>query len=101
MRKLYTSLPGALSLLVARVAFAQSYGGLSQFTSLASSVLTFVQAIALLGAVLGFIRAGAMYYQGDDRASSALKNAAIGTAVIAGATIIMQFIKSGLLGTSV
>ena len=101
MSKLNTRIPALATLLVTRAAFAQSYsGGLGAFTSLASSLLTFVQALGLLGAVGAFIRVGWLFYEGDERATKGLKNAAVGTAVVAGGVIIVQFIKNALASGS-
>ena len=83
-------------LLWASDAHAQMAGDLSRFNDLANSVITVVQGLALLGGVIGFVRVGVMYYQGDDRAPASLKNAGIGTAMVAGATIIMEFIKRAI-----
>ena len=71
-------------------------GDMARFNSLANTSISWLQGIALLGAVAGFVRVGYMYTQGDDRASQSLKNTGIGAAIIAGATILMQFVKTQL-----
>lgn len=78
-------------------ALAQNIGKLKKFDDTLHSVLTWAQGIGLALVVLGFVRVGVMYSQGDDRAPVHLKNTAIGGAIIAGAAIIVQFIKSNLL----
>lgn len=92
----FEKLTAIASLVVCADAHAQVGGDMNRFNTLAASGITWVQGLALLGCVLGFIRVGYMFSQGDDRAGPALKNTAIGTAIVAGATIIMQFIKAGL-----
>ncbi|MFC1609851.1 TrbC/VirB2 family protein [Myxococcota bacterium] len=89
---------GFLTLVWASTAWAQ-VGDMSRFSTLAQTAITWLQGLALVGCVLGFIRVGYMYNQGDDRAPTSLKNTAIGTAIVAGAAVIMQFIKGGILGT--
>ena len=81
-------------------ALAQSIGNMTRFESLASTAIRIVQGLALVGCVAGFIRVGLMYSQGDDRAPASLKNTGIGTAVVAGAAIIMEFVRSAFTGIS-
>ena len=85
----------ALAFAAPSIALAQ-VGDLQSFNTTATNLITWVQGLAMLGGVVGFIRVGYMYTQGDDRAAQALKNTGIGTAIIAGATILMQFIKNSI-----
>lgn len=91
MRQLYVS----LALAAPRIAYAQ-VGDLQTFNSTATQAISWLQGIAMLGVVVGFIRVGWMYSQGDDRAPQAFRNTGIGGAVIAGATVLMQFIKNSI-----
>lgn len=77
-------------------ALAQAIGTMTRFNTLANTSISWIQGLALLGAVLGFVRVGYMYTQGDQHASESLKNTGIGAAIIAGATILMQFVKTQL-----
>ena len=72
---------------------AHAAGELGQFNALASGIVTFLQGIGLTISAIGFIIAGIKYNSGDQSAKDQAKNAIIGSAMIAGAVVLAQFVK--------
>ncbi|MFH1810560.1 MAG: hypothetical protein ABIJ09_17595 [Pseudomonadota bacterium] len=68
-------------------------GDMGRFGDLINTGITWLQGLALAGCAIGFIRSGVMYNSGDPQARDAAKGAAMGAAVVAGAVIIVQFVK--------
>lgn len=86
--------------LFVMLASSQAYAASeSDVTSGLVRLLTWAQGIALLLCVLGFMKAGMMLNDGDQSAPKALKWAALGTAVVALAVVIVEVIKRTLLGS--
>lgn len=81
--------------LVASPAAAQQ--GLEKFTNLASTAATFIQAICLIACVAFIAMAGVAMAKGDPSANEKVSMGVKGTAVAAGALIIVEFIKQALL----
>ena len=75
--------------LVAGDAHAQ----LDQFDNLATTIVKILQGIGIAISAIGFIVAGVKFNSGDPSAKDQAKNAVIGSALIAGAVILAQFVK--------
>ncbi len=65
----------------------------AQFADLANSIVKFLQGIGITISAIGFIVAGIKYNSGDQSAKDQAKNAVIGSALIAGAVVLAQFVK--------
>jgi len=77
----------------ADVALAQISGAPAGFENFVKTTISVVQGLALVGCTLAFIRVGMKFNDGDPDAMRALKNTAIGTAIVAGAAALLQFVK--------
>jgi hypothetical protein len=84
-----------LGLLTATYSHA-GIGSMSSFTDLVQQGVTWLQAIGLIVACGGLILAGMRYVSGEHDAKDRIKSALIGASVIAGASLIMEFIKTTL-----
>ena len=65
----------------------------AQFADLANSIVKFLQGIGITISAIGFIVAGIKYNSGDQSAKDQAKNAVVGSALIAGAVVLAQFVK--------
>ena len=65
----------------------------AQFSDLATSIVKFLQGIGITISAIGFIVAGIKYNSGDQSAKEQAKNAVYGSALIAGAVVLAQFVK--------
>ena len=88
----YVPMLAAIVLVAASPAYAQ--GQLpSGFSDLATTIVKFLQGIGVTISAIGFIVAGVKYNSGDPSAKEQAKNAVIGSALIAGAVVLAQFVK--------
>lgn len=89
--------PSHIVLVVALVALstpAYAAGAIpAQFNELADTIVKFLQGIGITISAIGFIVAGIKYNSGDQSAKDQAKNAIIGSALIAGAVVLAQFVK--------
>lgn len=89
-RRFAALLPLATTLFFANPAAAQ---GLESFQNLTQTVITVLQAIGLTAAAGGFIFAGLKFNSGAPDAKDSAKNALIGSSLIAGAVVLVQFVR--------
>jgi hypothetical protein len=75
--------------------FAESASAqeLTQFNNLATRIVQILQGIGVVVSAIGFITAGIKYNSGDPGAKEQAKNAVIGSALVAGAVVLAQFVK--------
>lgn len=72
---------------------AAGVGGMSKFTDLMKTTMDWLQGVGLVVATGGFVLAGLRYVTGDQDAKQWAKSAFIGCALIAGAAVLVGFIK--------
>ncbi len=68
--------------------------GPSGFSTFVGDAIILVQAVALVGCTLSFVRVGMKFNEGDPNAMQSLRNTAIGTGIVAGAAAILQWVKT-------
>ena len=72
--------------------FAAGIGNMGKFTDLVKVTCTWLQGIGLAVAMGGFVLAGMRFISGEHDAKDKVKSALIGSAIIAGASVIVSFI---------
>lgn len=94
MRRSESYLPILVTLIVVAASPAYAQGQVpTAFGDLATSIVKFLQGIGITISAIGFIVAGIKYNSGDPSAKEQAKNAVIGSALIAGAVVLAQFVK--------
>jgi hypothetical protein len=73
--------------------------GMTKFNTLVSTTVTWITGLALLLGIGGFVRAGIKWMAADQDAWEKTKGAFIGSAIVAGGSVIVGFIK-GFFATS-
>lgn len=74
-------------------AFAGGLGGMSKFSDLVKTAVDWLQGIGLAVAIGGVVLAGMRFISGEPDAKERVKSALIGSGIIAGASVIVGFIK--------
>lgn len=83
--------------LLSTYVFAAGVGGMDRFTGLVDTTCKWLQGLGLAMAMGGFVLAGMRFLSGEHDAKEKVKSALIGSSIIAGASIIIGFIKGALV----
>ena len=73
--------------------FAGGIGGMNKFSELVKTAVDWLQGIGLAVAIGGVVLAGMRFISGEPDAKERVKSALIGSGIIAGASVIVGFIK--------